>query len=59
MSRSGTIIKRLQGYADVITQKSLAEGRGAVAGAMWKGRPVIGAAVDCIEDQITDGQAAS
>jgi trehalose synthase len=55
--KNATIINAVQRHADVITQKSLAEGFGlTVTEAMWKGRPIIGAAVGGIQDQITDGQ---
>lgn len=55
--KNATIINAVQGYADVVTQKSLAEGFGlTVTEAMWKGRPIVGAAVGGIQDQITDGQ---
>jgi trehalose synthase len=55
--KNATIINAVQGHADVVTQKSLAEGFGlTVTEAMWKGRPVLGAAVGGIQDQITDGQ---
>jgi trehalose synthase len=55
--KNATIINAVQGYADVVTQKSLAEGFGlTVTEAMWKRRPVVGAAVGGIQDQITDGQ---
>jgi trehalose synthase len=54
--KNATIINAAQGYADVVTQKSLAEGFGlTVTEAMWKGRAVVGAAVGGIQDQITDG----
>jgi trehalose synthase len=55
--KNATIINAVQGYADIVTQKSLAEGFGlTVTEAMWKGRPMVGAAVGGIQDQITDGQ---
>jgi trehalose synthase len=55
--KNATIINAVQGYSDVVTQKSLAEGFGlTVTEAMWKGRPVLGSAVGGIQDQITDGQ---
>jgi trehalose synthase len=55
--KNATIINAVQGYADVVTQKSLAEGFGlTVTEAMWKGRPILGSAVGGIQDQITDGQ---
>jgi trehalose synthase len=50
------IVNALQRRADVVVQKSLAEGFGlTVAEAMWKGRPVVASAVGGIEDQIEDG----
>jgi trehalose synthase len=50
------IVNALQRRADVIVQKSLAEGFGlTVTEAMWKGRPVIGGNVGGIRDQIHDG----
>jgi trehalose synthase len=55
--KNATIINAVQGYADVVTQKSLAEGFGlTVTEAMWKGRPILGSAVGGIQDQITDGR---
>jgi trehalose synthase len=50
------IVNALQRRADVVVQKSLAEGFGlTVSEAMWKGRPVVASAVGGIEDQIQDG----
>jgi trehalose synthase len=50
------IVNALQRRADVVVQKSLAEGFGlTVAEGMWKGRPVVASAVGGIEDQIVDG----
>jgi trehalose synthase len=50
------IVNALQRRADVVVQKSLAEGFGlTVAEAMWKGRPVVASAVGGIQDQIEDG----
>jgi trehalose synthase len=50
------IVNALQRRADVVVQKSLAEGFGlTVAEAMWKGRPVVAARVGGIQDQIEDG----
>ena len=50
------IVNALQRRADVVVQKSLAEGFGlTVSEAMWKGRAVVASAVGGIEDQIEDG----
>jgi trehalose synthase len=47
------VVNALQRRADVVIQKSLAEGFGlAVAEAMWKCRPVVSARVGGIQDQI-------
>ena len=54
---NAVIVNALQRRADVIAQKSLAEGFGlTVAEAMWKGRPVVGASVAGIREQIEDGR---
>lgn len=46
----------LQRRADVVVQKSLAEGFGlTVAEAMWKGRPVVASRIGGIQDQIEEG----
>jgi trehalose synthase len=51
------IVNAVQRRADVVVQKSLAEGFGlTVAEAMWKGRPVVASAVGGIQDQIEDGR---
>ena len=48
----------LQRQADVVVQKSLAEGFGlTVAEAMWKRRPVVGSRVGGIQEQIVDGRS--
>jgi trehalose synthase len=53
---NAAIVNALQTYASVVVQKSLAEGFGlTVAEAMWKGRPVVAAAVGGIQDQVIDG----
>jgi trehalose synthase len=53
---NATMVNALQRRADVVVQKSLAEGFGlTVAEAMWKRRPVIGSRVGGIQDQIVDG----
>lgn len=54
---NAVIVNALQRRADVIAQKSLAEGFGlTVAEAMWKGRPVVASAVGGIREQIEDGR---
>jgi trehalose synthase len=55
---NAAIVNALQRHADVVVQKSLAEGFGlTVAEAMWKSRPVVGSRVGGIEDQIVDGES--
>jgi trehalose synthase len=55
---NAAIVNALQRRADVIVQKSLAEGFGlTVAEAMWKARPVVASRVGGIEDQIEDGES--
>ena len=50
------MVNAIQRRSNVILQKSLAEGFGlTVAEAMWKAKPVIGAALGGIQDQIVDG----
>jgi trehalose synthase len=56
IEENAAIVNALQRHADVIVQKSLAEGFGlTVAEAMWKGRPVVGSRVGGIQDQIDNG----
>ena len=53
---NAAIVNALQRRADVVVQKSLAEGFGlTVAEGMWKGRPVVASRVGGIQDQIEDG----
>jgi trehalose synthase len=55
---NAAMVNALQRRADIVVQKSLAEGFGlTVAEAMWKRRPVIGTRVGGIQDQIVDGQS--
>jgi trehalose synthase len=55
---NGVIVNALQRRADVVAQKSLAEGFGlTVAEAMWKGRSVVATRVGGIQDQIEDGRS--
>jgi trehalose synthase len=51
------VVNALQRHANVVVQKSLAEGFGlTVAEAMWKARPVVASAVGGIVDQVVDGE---
>ncbi len=51
-------VNALQRAADVVVQKSLAEGFGlTVAEAMWKARPVVASRIGGIQDQIEDGRS--
>ena len=53
LDENGAVVNAIQRRADVIVQKSLAEGFGlTVAEAMWKAKPVVGARVGGIQDQI-------
>lgn len=53
LEENAAIINALQRRADVVVQKSIAEGFGlTVAEAMWKGRPVVGSRIGGIQDQI-------
>ncbi|MGN6557601.1 MAG: glycosyltransferase, partial [Solirubrobacterales bacterium] len=57
LRENATMVNALQRRADVIVQKSLAEGFGlTVSEAMWKGRPVVGSRVGGIQDQVLDGE---
>jgi trehalose synthase len=54
---NATLVNALQRKAEVVVQKSLAEGFGlTVAEAMWKGRPVVASRIGGIQDQIEDGR---
>jgi len=58
IEENAAIVNALQRRADVVVQKSLAEGFGlTVAEAMWKARPVVASAVGGIQDQIVDGES--
>ena len=55
---NAAIVNALQRRAEIVVQKSIAEGFGlTVAEAMWKRRPVIGTRVGGIQDQIVDGES--
>jgi trehalose synthase len=54
--QNARLVNALQRHAQVIVQKSIAEGFGlTVAEAMWKARPVVASAIGGIQDQIVDG----
>lgn len=56
IEENAAIVNAIQRRADVILQKSLAEGFGlTVAEAMWKARPVVAGRIGGIQDQIVDG----
>jgi trehalose synthase len=55
---NAVIVNALQRRAEIVVQKSIAEGFGlTVAEAMWKRRPVVGTRVGGIQDQIVDGES--
>jgi trehalose synthase len=57
LDENGAVVNAVQRRADVVVQKSLAEGFGlTVAEAMWKRRPVVGSRVGGIAEQIVDGE---
>ncbi len=58
IEENAAIVNALQRHADVVVQKSLAEGFGlVVAEAMWKQRPVVASRIGGIQDQIVDGES--
>ena len=58
LDENAAMVNAIQRRADVIVQKSLAEGFGlTVAEAMWKGKPVVASRVGGIQDQIVDGES--
>jgi len=55
---NAALVNAMQRRADVVVQKSLAEGFGlTVAEAMWKGRPLVASRVGGIEDQVENGRS--
>ena len=57
VEENAVIVNALQRRADVVVQKSLAEGFGlTVTEAMWKRRPMVASRVGGIQDQIDDGE---
>ncbi|MGH2981798.1 MAG: glycosyltransferase [Solirubrobacterales bacterium] len=58
LDENAAMVNALQRRADVVLQKSIAEGFGlTVAEAMWKSRPVVAGRVGGIQDQIVDGES--
>ena len=58
VEENAAIVNALQRNAEVVTQKSLAEGFGLTVGeAMWKRRPVVASRIGGIQDQIVDGES--
>jgi trehalose synthase len=58
VDENAAIVNALQRRADVVVQKSRAEGFGLTVGeAMWKDRPVVASRVGGIQDQIVDGES--
>ncbi len=58
LDENGAMVNAVQRRADVLVQKSIAEGFGlTVAEGMWKQRPVVGSRVGGIQDQIVDGES--
>jgi trehalose synthase len=56
LEENAAIINALQRRADVVVQKSIAEGFGlTVAEGMWKARPVVATRIGGIQDQIENG----
>ncbi len=56
IEENAAMVNAIQRCADVVVQKSLAEGFGlTVAEAMWKRRPVVAGRVGGIQDQIVNG----
>ena len=58
LEENAVIVNALQRHAQVVTQKSLAEGFGLTAAeAMLKGTPVVASAVGGLVDQVIDGES--
>ena len=57
IDENAAMVNAIQRRADVVVQKSLAEGFGlTVAEAMWKARPVVASRIGGIQDQIVHGE---
>jgi len=58
LAENAAIVNALQRRADVVVQKSIAEGFGlTVAEGMWKARPLVASRIGGIQDQIVDGKS--
>ena len=58
LAENAAIVNALQRRAEVVVQKSSAEGFGlTVAEGMWKARPVVASRIGGIQDQIVDGKS--
>ena len=58
LDENAAMVNALQRRANVIAQKSIAEGFGlTVAEAMWKQKPVVAGRVGGIQDQMVDGES--
>jgi trehalose synthase len=58
VDENAAMVNAIQRRADVVVQKSLAEGFGlTVAEAMWKGKPVVASRIGGIQDQIDHGRS--
>jgi trehalose synthase len=58
LDENAAIVNALQRWAEVVVQKSLAEGFGlTVSEAMWKARPMVASSIGGIKDQIEDGKS--
>jgi trehalose synthase len=58
LEENAAIVNALQRRADVVVQKSLAEGFGlTVAEGMWKAKPVVASRIGGIQDQIVHGRS--
>lgn len=56
LAENAVLVNGIQRSADVVLQKSLAEGFGlTVTEAMWKSRPVVASSVGGIREQVTHG----
>jgi trehalose synthase len=58
LDENGAMVNAVQRRADVLVQKSLAEGFGlTVTEGMWKEKAVVGSRVGGIQDQLVDGES--
>jgi trehalose synthase len=58
LDENAAMVNAIQRRADVVVQKSIAEGFGlTVTEAMWKERPVVASRVGGIQDQIVEGES--